>query len=130
MKPELRPFPPSRRRSRSSNPHKAGDGHGERVYRPVRATNRLATREGRERRREALVALGERRSAYVDVLRKRVAKRDPKLAVEREEIREARKARRRERAEQWAEVARVEREAVALVARRKREARAARRRML
>jgi hypothetical protein len=61
------------RRGRQTSAQR-GQGHGETTYIPVQRTNRLATEGARETRRLQLAQRDERTRAYVDQLRKRVAK--------------------------------------------------------
>lgn len=78
------------RRPKRTSVH-SGQGHGERVYRPVRQTNWMAGEDARERRRATLAARDERTEAYLATLRHRAAEiqADP----EREAIREQRRLR-------------------------------------
>ena len=78
MRPEWRPF--AMRRGKAPNLHRAGDGHGEPTYVPVRRTNWLASEDGREHRREQLRGRDERTAAYVASLRKRLAEGRPPWA--------------------------------------------------
>lgn len=113
MRPELRPFARGGR-GKSPNPHKAGSGHGDRTYVPVRMSNRLATEEGREARRIVLAARDRRSAAYLEGLRGRVAAQRPDKA--RLALREARRARRREQARGRAAARAIGRRAVLAVA--------------
>ena len=58
---------PKRTRSTAPSVH-AGQGHGNRTYRPVRVTNRLATEDGRAARREVLAAREVKRAEYLAAL--------------------------------------------------------------